>query len=90
MGHLQFYGEDCTPIFKAQKNKSVIMEQQEHRVEFLERGVGTSNDMGPFCSLLSAPSSLVADSLVQDTAVRWLDFLDQTLEYLVGPQQGTF
>lgn len=59
MGHLQFSGEDFTPIFKAQKNKAVIMEQQEHRVEFLERSVRTSNDMEPFCSLLSAPSSSV-------------------------------
>lgn len=59
MGHLQFSGEDFTPIFKAQKNKAVIMEQQEHRVEFLERSVRTSNDMEPFCSLLSAPGSSV-------------------------------
>ena len=84
MGHLQFSGEDFTPIFKAQKNKAVIMEQQEHRVEFLERSVRTSNDMEALCSLLSAPSSSVADSLVQDTAVCSSDFLDQTLEHLVG------
>lgn len=36
----------ATPIFfKAQKNKSVIMEQQEHSVEFSE-SVGTPNEHG--------------------------------------------